>query len=62
MLRSIRELYGKTLGTSEGDIGHVKDFYFNDQHWVELSESQPSPKDNRVNHLRDWSHFLGNRK
>ena len=34
MLRSIRQLYGKTLGTTEGEIGHVKDFYFNDQHWV----------------------------
>jgi hypothetical protein len=34
MLRSIRQLYGKALGTAEGDIGRVKDFYFNDQHWV----------------------------
>ncbi len=34
MLRSIRQLYGKTLGTAEGEIGHVKDFYFNDQYWV----------------------------
>jgi hypothetical protein len=34
MLRSTRQLYGKTLGTAEGEIGHVKDFYFNDQHWV----------------------------
>ena len=34
MLRSIRQLYGKKLGASDGDIGHVKDFYFSDQHWV----------------------------
>ena len=34
MLRSIRQLYGKTLRTSDADIGHVKDFYFNDQQWV----------------------------
>jgi hypothetical protein len=34
MLRSIKKLYGKALGTVEGEIGHVKDFYFNDQHWV----------------------------
>ena len=34
MLRSIRQLYGKTLRTSNGDIGHVKDFYFNDQQWA----------------------------
>jgi sporulation protein YlmC with PRC-barrel domain len=34
MLRSIKQLYGKALGTTEDDIGHVKDFYFNDQRWV----------------------------
>jgi len=34
MLRSIKQLYGKALGTAEGDIGRVKYFYFNDQHWV----------------------------
>lgn len=34
MLRSIRQLYGKRLGASDGDIGHVKDFYFSDQQWV----------------------------
>ena len=34
MLRSIKELYGKRLGTSDGDVGHVKDFYFDDQPWV----------------------------
>jgi sporulation protein YlmC with PRC-barrel domain len=34
MLRSIRQLYGRKLGTSDGDIGHVKDFYFNDQQWA----------------------------
>jgi hypothetical protein len=33
MLRSIRQLYGKKLGASDGHIGHVKDFYFNDQRW-----------------------------
>ena len=34
MLLSVKQLYGKALGTAEGDIGRVKDFYFNDQHWV----------------------------
>ncbi len=34
MLQSIRELYGKKLGASDGDIGHVKDFYFDDQNWA----------------------------
>jgi len=34
MLRSIKNLYGKKLGASDGEIGHVEDFYFNDQQWV----------------------------
>jgi sporulation protein YlmC with PRC-barrel domain len=34
MLRSIKELYGKKISASDGDIGHVGDFYFNDQQWV----------------------------
>jgi sporulation protein YlmC with PRC-barrel domain len=34
MLRSIKQLYGEKLGTSDGDIGDVKDFYFNDQQWA----------------------------
>jgi PRC-barrel domain len=34
MLQSIKELYGKKLGASDGDIGHVKDFYFDDQNWA----------------------------
>jgi len=34
MLHSTKQLLGKKLGTSEGEIGHVKDFYFDDQNWV----------------------------
>ena len=34
MLLSLRQLYGKKLGAADGDIGHVKDFYFNDQQWA----------------------------
>jgi len=34
MLRSIKQLYGNKLGASDGDIGQVKDFYFDDQNWV----------------------------
>ena len=34
MLQSIKELYGQKLGASDGEIGHVKDFYFDDQNWV----------------------------
>lgn len=34
MLRSIQKLYGSKLGASDGDIGHVKDFYFNDHSWA----------------------------
>src|SRR5580698_2027768 len=34
MLRSIKQLQGSTLGASDGEIGHVKDFYFDDQKWA----------------------------
>ncbi len=31
---SVQETYGKKLGASDGEIGHVKDFYFDDQTWT----------------------------
>jgi len=31
MLRSIKQLYGNKLGASDGDLGQVKDFCFDDQ-------------------------------
>lgn len=34
MLRSIKQLYGNQLGASDGEIGQVKDFYFDDQNWA----------------------------
>jgi len=34
MLRSVKQLYGDKLGASDGEIGHVKDFYFDDQRWT----------------------------
>jgi hypothetical protein len=34
MLQSINQLYKDKLGASDGEIGQVKDFYFNDQSWV----------------------------
>jgi len=34
MLRSIKQLQGNTLGASDGEIGQVKDFYFDDQKWA----------------------------
>jgi sporulation protein YlmC with PRC-barrel domain len=34
MLRSVKQLYGDKLGASDGEIGHVKDFYFDDENWV----------------------------
>src|SRR6476661_5161247 len=33
-MRGINQLYGNKLGASDGDIGHVKDFYFDDQSWA----------------------------
>ncbi len=34
MLQSIKELSGKKLAAQDGEIGHVKDFYFDDQNWA----------------------------
>lgn len=34
MLQSIKQLYGNKLGASDGDIGQVKDFYFDDRSWA----------------------------
>jgi hypothetical protein len=34
MLQNIKELYGRKLAALDGDIGHVKDFYFDDENWV----------------------------
>jgi hypothetical protein len=34
MLQSIKKLNGDKLGAVDGEIGHVKDFYFDDQNWA----------------------------
>jgi hypothetical protein len=34
MLRSVKQLIGDRLGATDGEIGHVQDFYFDDQDWV----------------------------
>ena len=34
MLRSIKHICGDKLGATDGDIGHVKDFYFDDLQWA----------------------------
>ena len=34
VLQSIKELYGNKLGASDGNIGQVKDCYFDDQNWA----------------------------
>lgn len=34
MLRSLHDLQGFTIRATDGDIGHVKDFYIDDQAWV----------------------------
>lgn len=34
MLRSAKELEGSAIGATDGGIGHVKDFYFDDDQWV----------------------------
>src|SRR5688572_18579967 len=34
MLRSVKKLFEDKLGASDGEIGHVNDFYFDDQNWA----------------------------
>ena len=34
MLRSVKQSFGDRLGASDGEIGQVKDFYFDDQSWA----------------------------
>jgi hypothetical protein len=34
MLQSIKKLYGIGLSALDGEIGHVQDFYFDDQDWA----------------------------
>jgi len=34
MLRSIKQLYGEKLSAADGEVGHVKDFYFDDEYWA----------------------------
>jgi uncharacterized protein YrrD len=34
MLRSIKDLEHYAIGATDGDIGHVEDFYFDDDAWV----------------------------
>lgn len=34
MLRTIKQIQGDKLGATDGEIGHVKDFYFDDVNWV----------------------------
>lgn len=34
MLKHLKPLYGDKLGALDGEVGHVKDFYFDDQSWA----------------------------
>jgi uncharacterized protein YrrD len=34
MLQKLSKLYGNKLAASDGDLGHVKDFYFDDNTWA----------------------------
>ena len=34
MLRSMKELENYAIGATDGDVGHVKDLYFDDDAWV----------------------------
>ena len=34
MLHSIQQRYGEKLRATDGEIGHVRDFYFDDKNWT----------------------------
>ena len=34
MIRSVKQQYGHKLRATDGEIGHIKDFYFDDQNWA----------------------------
>ena len=34
MLREVKDMVGFTIAATDGDIGHVRDFYFDDEAWV----------------------------
>jgi len=34
MLQSLKQLFGNKLAATDGELGHVKDFYFDDQSWT----------------------------
>ncbi|MHB9154793.1 MAG: PRC-barrel domain-containing protein [Endomicrobiales bacterium] len=34
MLRKASDLIGRTIRASDGDIGEIRDYYFDDKHWV----------------------------
>ena len=34
MLQSIKQLYRDKIGATDGEIGHINDFYFDDQNWA----------------------------
>jgi hypothetical protein len=34
MIQETKELYGSRLAATDGDIGHIRDFYFDDKSWA----------------------------
>ena len=34
MLRSLKQLYGEQLSATDGEIGRIKDFYFDEENWA----------------------------
>jgi uncharacterized protein YrrD len=34
MLRNTKDLIGHRLAAKDGEVGHIKDFYFDDEHWT----------------------------
>ena len=34
MLSNAKRIYGNRIGATDGEIGHIRDFYFNDEDWM----------------------------
>jgi hypothetical protein len=44
MLHSIQQRYREKLRAIDGEIGHVRDFYFDDKNWI-VAIWSPTPAD-----------------
>jgi hypothetical protein len=59
MLRSLKDLENYTVRAMDGDVGHVANFFLDDEHWtIRLVVRQEGPGRTSLGE----AHQLGNRK